>query len=95
MEIKPRFKLPDSQNQTMIYDILNKVFSVKKFKFQKMVWFSCDNWRRKMFIFGGQDITTFKVNTTPEMIDLKNIDQGWILDQADSNDLFGNKDADE
>ena len=30
------------------------------------------------------------------MTDLKNIDQGWqVLDQSESNDLFGNKDADE
>jgi len=49
-----------------------------------------------MFIFGGEDIVAGKLSTTPEMIDLKNIDQGWqVLEQADSNDLFGGKDADE
>ena len=49
-----------------------------------------------MFIFGGEDTVLDKKSSTPEMIDLKNIDQGWkILEQADSNDLFGSKDADE
>ena len=89
--------LPDSQNQTMIYDILNKKFSLSKnLNFKRWYGSVVITGDEKMFIFGGQDITTFKVSTTPEMIDLKNIDQGWkVLDQADSNDLFGNKDADE
>ena len=30
-----------------------------------------------MFIFGGEDVTNKELSTTPEMIDLKNIDQGW------------------
>ena len=35
--------------------------------------------REKMFIFGGEDVVTKELSTTPEMIDLKNIDQGWKL----------------
>jgi hypothetical protein len=89
--------LPDTQNQTMIYDVLNKKFSLSKnLNFKR--WYSSVviTGDEKMFIFGGEDVVTEKLSTIPEMIDLKNIDQGWqVLEQADSNDLFGDKDADE
>ena len=89
--------LPDTQNQTMIYDVLNKKFSLSKNLNYKR-WYASVviTGDEKMFIFGGEDIVAGKLSTTPEMIDLKNIDQGWkVLDQADSNDLFGGKDANE
>ena len=89
--------LPDTQNQTMIYDVLNKKFSLSKNLNYKR-WYASVviTGDEKMFIFGGEDVVTKKLSTTPEMIDLKNIDQGWqVLEQADSNDLFGTKDADE
>ena len=89
--------LPDTQNQTMIYDVLNKKFSLSKNLNYKR-WYASVviTGDEKMFIFGGEDVVTKKLSTTPEMIDLKNIDQGWqVLEQADSNDLFGGKDADE
>ncbi|MDC0854610.1 galactose oxidase early set domain-containing protein [Candidatus Pelagibacter sp.] len=88
--------LPDSQNQTMIYDVLNKKFSLSKnLNFKRWYGSVVITGDEKMFMFGGMD-TSYggSFSTTPEMIDLKNIDQGWIvLEQADSNDLFGNKDA--
>ena len=89
--------LPDTQNQTMIYDVLNKKFSLSKnLNFKRWYASVVITGDEKMFIFGGKDLVTGKLSTTPEMIDLKNIDQGWqVLEQADSNDLFGNKDADE
>jgi len=89
--------LPDTQNQTMIYDILNKKFSLSKnLNFKRWYGSVVITGDEKMFIFGGEDVVTEKLATTPEMIDLKNIDQGWqILEQSDSNDLFGNKEADE
>ena len=89
--------LPDTQNQTMIYDVLNKKFSLSKnLNFKRWYASVVITGDEKMFIFGGEDVVTEKLSTTPEMIDLKNIDQGWkVLEQADSNDLFGNKDADE
>jgi len=90
--------LPDTQNQTMIYDVLNKKFSLSNnLNFKRYYASVVITGDEKMFIFGGKDITTTKkISTTPEMIDLKNIDQGWqVLEQADSNDLFGDKDADE
>jgi len=89
--------LPDTQNQTMIYDVLNKKFSLSKnLNFKRWYGSVVITGDEKMSIFGGEDIVTGKLSTTPEMIDLKNIDQGWkVLDQADSNDLFGDKDADE
>ena len=89
--------LPDTQNQTMIYDVLNQKFSLSNnLNFKRWYASVVITGDEKMFIFGGEDVTNKKLSTIPEMIDLKNIDQGWkILEQADSNDLFGNKDADE
>lgn len=89
--------LPDTQNQTMIYDVLNKKFSLSnKLNFKRWYASVVITGDEKMFIFGGKDLTNEKLSTIPEMIDLKNIDQGWqVLEQVDSNDFFGNKDADE
>jgi hypothetical protein len=93
----PKISFPDTQNQTMIYDVLNKKFSLSKnLNFKRWYASAVITGDEKMFIFGGEDVVTLEISTTPEMIDLKNIDQGWkVLEQADSNDLFGNKDADE
>ena len=89
--------LPDTQNQTMIYDVLNKKFFLSKnLNFKRWYASVVITGDEKMFIFGGEDVVTLEHSTSPEMIDLKNIDQGWkVLEQADSNDLFGAKDADE
>lgn len=89
--------LPDTQNHTMIYDVLNKKFSLSKnLNFKRWYASVVITGDEKMFIFGGEDFVTKKLSTTPEMIDLKNIDQGWkILEHSESNDLFGNKDSDE
>lgn len=89
--------LPDTQNQTMIYDVLNQQFSLsKKLNYKRWYASAVITGDDKMFLFGGEDITTLELSTIPEMIDLKNIDQGWqILEQSESNDLFGNKDSDE
>jgi len=88
---------PDNQNHTMIYDFINKKFSLSKnLNFARWYASVVITGDEKMVIFGGKNITTNpnKVSTTPEMIDLKDIDQGWqILEQSDSNDLFGIKDA--
>ncbi len=95
-------KYPDTQNQTMIYDVLNKKFTLsKKLNFARWYGSVVISGNQKMFMFGGIDNAsryTEKTNysTTPEMIDLNNIEQGWkALEQSDSNDLFGNKDGDE
>jgi hypothetical protein len=87
--------LPDTQNQTMLYDTLNKKFSLSKnLNFKRWYGSVVITGDEKMFIFGGEDSVTGIKTTTPEMIDLKNIDQGWqILEQADSNDLFGGRDG--
>ena len=90
-------KLPDTQNQSMIYDVKNKKFSLSKnLNFKRWYGSVVITGDEKMFIFGGIDLVTGIPSTVPEMIDLKNIDQGWrVLDQSESNDLFGNKDSDE
>ena len=93
----PDTNLPDTQNQTMIYDVLNKKFSLSNnLNFKRWYASAVITGDEKMFLFGGVDAPNKILSTTPEMIDLKNIDQGWqVLEQADSNDLFGDKDADE
>lgn len=85
--------LPDTQNQTMIYDITNKKFSLSKnLNFKRWYASVVITGDEKMFIFGGKDVVTEDKSITPEMIDLKNIDQGWqVLDQSGSNDFFGAK----
>ena len=70
--------LPDTQNHTMIYDVLNKKFSLSKnLNFKRWYASVVITGDEKMFIFGGEDFVTKKLSTTPEVIDLKNIDQGW------------------
>lgn len=89
--------IPDTQNQTMIFDTFNQKFSLsKKLNFKRWYASAVITGDEKMFLFGGEDIVTLELSTIPEMIDLKNIDQGWkILEQSESNDLFGDKDSDE
>ena len=86
--------LPDTQNQTMIYNVSEKKFSLSKnLNFKRWYGSVVITGDEKMFIFGGIDITNLNKSTIPEMIDLKNIDEGWkILEQSESNDLFGLKD---
>jgi len=90
-------KLPDTQNRTMIYDVKNKKFSLSKnLNFKRWYGSAVISGDEKMFIFGGKELQTGKASSIPEMIDLKDIDQGWqILEQSESNDLFGSKDFDE
>ena len=82
---------PDTQNQTMIYDVLNKKFSLSKnLNFKRWYASAVITGDEKMILFGGEDVVTLELSTTPEMIDLTNIDQGWkVLEQADSYELFG------
>jgi len=89
--------LPDTQNATMIYDIKNQKFELSKnLNFKRWYGSVVITGDEKMVMFGGKDVVTEKLSTIPEMIDLKNIDQGWqILEQSESNDLFGDKDSDE
>lgn len=89
--------LTDTQNQTMIYDVINKKFSLSKnLNFKRWYGSVVITGDEKMIIFGGVDYVPYIPSTIPEMIDLKKIDQGWhVLEQSESNDLFGVKDADE
>ena len=90
---------PDTQKQTMIYDVKNKKFELSKnLKFERWYGSAVITGDEKMFIFGGIDSTRAdsSSSTIPEMIDLKNIDQGWqALEQSESHDLFGDNDFQE
>ncbi len=89
--------LPDTQNETMFYNIKDQKFE-KSEKLNYPRWYGSVviTGDQKMIMLGGEDITTYEVSDTPEIIDLNNINQGWqVLEQTKSNDLFGEKDADE
>tara|TARA_Y100000992_G_C21228739_1_gene474322 strand:+ start:43 stop:1248 length:1206 start_codon:yes stop_codon:yes gene_type:complete len=81
----------------MIYDVLNKKFVLSKnLNFKRWYGSVVITGDEKMYIFGGEDVITHEPSTIPEMVDLNNIDQGWkVLEEAESNDLFGIKDSDE
>ena len=87
----PDTNIPDTQNQTMIYDVSKEKFSISQnLNFKRWYGSVVITGDEKMLIFGGKDVNTGQYATAPEIIDLQNIDQGWkILEQADSIDLFG------
>lgn len=87
----PDTNIPDTQNQTMIYDVSKEKFSISQnLNFKRWYGSVVITGDQKMLIFGGKDVNTGQYATAPEIIDLQNIDQGWkILEQADSIDLFG------
>ncbi len=89
--------IPDTQNQTMIYDIKKKKFILSKnLNFKRWYASAVITGDKKLILFGGEDVVTKKLSTIPEMIDLTNMSQGWqVLKQSESNDLFGDKHADE
>ncbi len=90
--------IPDSQNMSMIYNVKNKKFELSKnLNFKRWYASAVITGDQKMFLFGGVDrsVTEGHVpSTIPEMIDLKNIDQGWqALEQSESSKLFGNNNS--
>jgi len=87
--------LPDTQNATMIYNINDKKFELSKnLNFKRWYGSVVITGDQKMIMLGGKDILIYELSTVPEIIDLNNIDQGWsLLEKAESNDLFGSKDA--
>ena len=89
--------LVDTQNGTMIYDVKNKKFALSKnLNYKRFYGSVVITGDQKMVMFGGRDNITTKKSTIPEIIDLKNIDQGWqVLKNSENNDLFGAKDGDE
>ena len=95
----PGSNYPDTQNSTMFYDVKNKKFELsKKLNFKRWYGSVVVTGDQKMIMFGGINYSSSPVtrSTIPEMINLKDIDQGWkILEQSESNDLFGAVEFDE
>jgi hypothetical protein len=88
---------PDTQNATMIYNIKNKKFELSK-NLNLKRWYGSVviTGDQKMLMIGGTDIVTGASSSTPEIVDLQNIDKGWrLLEKAKSYDLFDSKDSDE
>ena len=84
---------PDTQNATMIYNVKDKKFQLSKtLNYKRWYGSAVITGDNHMVILGGEDVVTQELSTTPEIIDLNNIEGGWkLLNKADSNDLFGNK----
>lgn len=90
--------LPDTQNSTMIYDLNEKKFKLSnKLNFKRWYGSVVITGDSKMIIFGGKDVNLGgKISSTPEIIDLNNMDLGWqILNKSKSEELFGISDSDE
>lgn len=89
--------LPDSQRSTMIYDVQNKTFELSQtLNFKRWYASAVITGDQKLVLLGGSDHLTDAYSTIPEMIDLKNIEEGWkLLEQAESSDLFGSSKSDE
>ena len=90
-------KQPDTQNATMIYNVKKKTFEISKnLNFKRWYGSIVRTGDDKLVMMGGEDVVTEEKSTVPEIIDLNKIDDGWkVLNKANSNDLFGDKDADE
>ena len=88
---------PDSQNETMIYNVNEKKFELsQKLNFKRWYASTVITGDQKLIMLGGSDHINDTYSTIPEILDLNNIQDGWkILDQAKSSDLFGVSDSDE
>ena len=87
----------DTQNATTIYNVKTRKFERSK-NLNAKRWYGSvvrtgDN---KLIIMGGKDVSNKIAAITPEMLDLKNFNNGWNnLDKAMSEDLFGGADEDQ
>ena len=88
---------PDTQNATMIYDINKKKFYRSgNLNFKRWYASAVITGDNKMVLLGGTDVTTYEYSTTPEIVDLENLNNGWkILKDSNSQQFFGAKDSDE
>ena len=88
-------KIPDGSNMSMIYNIQDKKFELSKnLNFKRWYGSAVITGDNKLIVFGGVNRSPkdgYIPSIIPELIDLKNIDQGWLpLEQSKSEDLFGN-----
>ena len=90
---------PDSLNASMIYSIKDRSF--RKFKnLLRKRWYGSAviTGDRKLILLGGIELGegNSPPSTTPEIIDLNNLEDGFkLLKEADSNSFFGREDSDE
>ncbi len=83
--------IPDTQSATMIFNIKDGSFKRSKdLNFKRWYGSAIRTGDEKLVIVGGKDIVTEEKSIIPEIIDLKNIDDGWkLLDNAKSEKFFG------
>ena len=87
-------EIPDGSNMSMIYNVQDKKFELSKnLNFKRWYGSAVITGDNKLIVFGGVNRSVSKgyiPSTIPELIDLNNIDQGWMpLEQSQSDDLFG------
>ncbi|WP_440912440.1 galactose oxidase-like domain-containing protein [Candidatus Pelagibacter sp.] len=90
-------EIPDGSNMSMIYNVQDKKFQLSKnLNFKRWYGSAVITGENKLIVFGGVNRSVNKgyiPSTIPELIDLNNIDQGWLpLEQSKSEDLFGDND---
>tara|TARA_A100001388_G_scaffold267118_1_gene240904 strand:+ start:1234 stop:3102 length:1869 start_codon:yes stop_codon:yes gene_type:complete len=83
---------PDSQRGTQIFDVKNNSFSkLKDLNYPRWYGSLIRTSDDKFIMVGGIDLLNDIPSTTPEILDLNSISDGWkILNKAESDDLFGN-----
>lgn len=83
--------LPDSQAETMIYNIKEKKFSKSQnLNFKRWYASVVRTSNNKLVLIGGTDHVNKNPSITPEILDLNNIENGWRpLLKASSKKLFG------
>jgi hypothetical protein len=87
-------EIPDGSNMSMIYNTQDKKFKLSKnLNFKRWYGSAVITGDNKLIIFGGVNRSIkegYIPSTIPELIDLNNLDQGWLpLEQSQSVDLFG------
>ena len=83
--------LPDSQAETMIYNIREKKFSKSQnLNFKRWYASVVRTSNNKLVLIGGTDHVNKNPSITPEILDLNNFENGWRpLLKASSKKLFG------
>ena len=84
-------KIPDTQAGTMIYNLKNKIFEKSKnLNYKRWYGSLVRTGDDKLIIIGGTDHVAEKPSYIPEILDLKNLNDGWkVLEKAGSKNLFG------
>ena len=83
-------KIPDTQAGTMIYNLKNKIFEKSKnLNYKRWYGSLVRTGDDKLIIIGGTDHVAKKPSYIPEILDLKNLNDGWKVLEKAKGGLFG------